>query len=109
MIDSIDLTERELEILRSVLASYACVIDTVGVFGSRAMGRAHPASDIDLVLYGQLTEQQIQRLWSKFDQSSLAVTVDIADYARIKHAPLKRHIDAAMKPLFHKSDLLDAA
>lgn len=109
MDDIIILSDRERQILRHVLRPYADLIDTVGVFGSRAMGNAHPASDIDLVLYGQLTDAQVQRLWSLFDQSNLAVTVDIADYDKIKHAPLKRHIDCVMKPLFQKSDLSKAA
>ena len=106
MADSITLSDRERQILREVLRPYASLIDEVGVFGSRVMGNAKPASDIDLVLFGQLTDSNVRRLWSLFDQSSLAVTVDLVDYAKIRHAPLKRHIDAVMKPLFLKSDFL---
>jgi uncharacterized protein len=108
MTDTIIISERERDILRNIFRPYADSIDTVGVFGSRAIGNARPASDIDLVLYGQLSDQQVQRLWSLFDESYLAVTVDLADYAKIRHAPLKRHIDASMKPLFNKADLVAA-
>ena len=105
MVRNIAITKREREIVRGVLSPYAEKIDEVAVFGSRAMGTARPASDIDLVIYGDLSEDQISRLWSLFDQSSLAVTVDIADYSRVAHAPLKRHIDAVAIPLFTRADL----
>lgn len=103
------VTVREREILARILRSYGEAIELVGIFGSRALGTARPASDIDLVIYGKLTESQVQRLWTEFDESALAVTVDVANYADISHAGLKRHIDKAMRPLFRKADLLQAA
>ena len=99
------LTPRELAIVRKVLTPYADAIERVAVFGSRAMGNSRPASDIDLALYGTLSEAQIARLWTLFDESSLAVTVDLADYARISHGAFRRHIDAVAKTLFTREQL----
>ena len=103
------LTARETQIVRGVLAPYADAIDRVAVFGSRALGTARPASDIDLALYGRLSEAQLARLWTLFDESSLAVTVDLLDYGRINNDALRRHIDAVAKPLFTREQLKEAA
>lgn len=94
------LTDRQLAVLRDILAPYAARIDTVGLFGSRAAGTARPASDIDLVIYGALSEAEIDRLWTLFDDSSLPVKVDVVGYRHIEPGPLKAQFDAAMRPLF---------
>jgi uncharacterized protein len=103
------ISPRERQIIADVLRPYALFINTVGIFGSRAMGNSRPSSDIDMVLYGILDDSQIERIWTLFDNSPMAVTVDVLDYRTINHPPLKRHIDAVMKPLFQKTDLLEAA
>ena len=95
------LTERELGILREVLAPYADRIERVGLFGSRATGRAQSSSDIDLVLYGPIDQATVDRLWTLFDDSSLARKVDVLAYDLITYPPLKAHIDAVMLPLFN--------
>lgn len=102
------LTPRETEIVLDVLAPYADRIDAVRLFGSRALGTARPASDIDLALYGDLDERTMARLWSLFDQSGLAVIVDLIDYARLAHQGLKTHIDLVGRPLFSRDDLCAA-
>lgn len=103
------LSQRETTIVRKVLAPFADAIDHVVVFGSRALGTARPASDIDLAIYGSLTEREIARLWTMFDESSLAVSVDIVDYRRSAGSPIARHIDAVGKMLFTRDDLRAAA
>lgn len=94
------LTEREARIVSSVLAPFADAIEHIAVFGSRALGTARPSSDIDLAIYGALTEAQLARLWTLFDESSLAVTVDLIDYHRLENSALRRHIEAVGKVLF---------
>lgn len=100
---------RERQIIADVLRPFASQIELVGIFGSRATGKARPSSDIDMVLFGALDDRQIQRIWTLFDTSALAVAVDVLAYDAITHAPLKRHIDNVMRPLFAKAELLDAA
>lgn len=99
------LTAEQLQIIREVLAPHAGVIQQVGLFGSRAKGTARPNSDIDLVLYGPLSEAIVDRVWTLFAESCLAVTVDIVAYDLIEAPALKSHIDAVMQPLFAQDGL----
>ena len=100
------LTPEQLKIIRGVLLPYASVISRVGLFGSRAMGTMRPNSDIDLVLYGSLTEAQVDRIWTLFEESGLALKVDVSAYSLIDYPPLKLHVDEAMQPLFEQAELL---
>ncbi len=105
MLDQLAITVRQREILLDVLRPFIDVIDSVGVFGSRANGNARENSDIDLVIYGPITERQIDRLWTLFDESSLAVRVDVSGYNHIKDIAMRAHIDRYMRPLFGRSEL----
>jgi uncharacterized protein len=107
MLDRPIITARQREILLGVLRPFADVIDRVGVFGSRAIGNARENSDIDLVIYGPIAERQIDRLWTLFDESSLAVRVDVLGYNHIKHAAMRAYIDRSMRPLFGRSELAE--
>lgn len=100
------LTPSQKNILKEILRPFANQIDMVGLFGSRARGLYRDNSDIDLVIYGNLSEDESNRLWTLFDASPLPIKVDVNIYALITYAPLKQHIDAVMQPLFSKDDLL---
>lgn len=102
------LTPRETEILRETLAPYADAIDRVVLFGSRALGTSRPSSDIDLAIFSTLDQRQMARLWTLFDESSLAVTVDLIDYARLTDPAMKRHIDRVGKTVFTRDELTAA-
>ena len=102
------ISDRERTIVKGVLAPFGEYLREVRVFGSRALGNARPNSDIDLALYGDQDERMVARLWTLFDDSSLAVTVDLIDYARLSHAPLRRHIDLVGRLLFTRDDLQKA-
>ena len=102
---SAELGTGDLALLHDILAPYADRIDRVGVFGSRATGSARPNSDIDLVIYGRIDDADIDRLWTLFDDSSISVSVDILRYSADLYPPLKRHIDATMKPLSLRAGL----
>ena len=99
------ISERDRAIVRSVLGVFADRIDRVGVFGSRALGSARPASDIDLVLWGNIDGRTLARLGTLFDESSLAVSVDVILYGPELAAALRRHIDRVAKTLFLRDDL----
>lgn len=100
------LTETERRELARVLRPFAKRIERVGVFGSRATGRARPNSDIDLVIYGDIDSDLENRIWTLLEDSSLAVTVDLAAYPLIRHAGLKAHIDATAATVFEQNELL---
>ena len=99
------LSDRELFILRNVLKLYHSKIDTVGIFGSRANGEFKPYSDIDLVLFGNLQEQDVARICTLLDESSLGLNIDVLAYPHINYPPLKRHIDENTKQLFSPSEI----
>ena len=99
------LSPRHLKTIRGILAPFASRITHVSLFGSRAMGNYRVNSDIDLVLYGDLEEASINRLWTLFDESSLPFAVDVKGYGLIEYAPLKEHIDRVGKVLFTQREL----
>ncbi|CAO5682266.1 MAG: hypothetical protein HEEMFOPI_01646 [Holosporales bacterium] len=99
------LTSSQQKILKEILQQFVNQIDMVGIFGSRATGLYRENSDIDIVIYGTLKENDINRLWTLFDSSPLPIKVDVQAYSLIAYEPLKKHIDEVMKPLFLKNDL----
>jgi predicted nucleotidyltransferase len=100
------LTPLQQKIIKEILQPFANQIDKVGLFGSRATGLYRNNSDIDMVIYGDLKEDDVNRLWTLFDSSPLPIKVDIQAYSLITYPPLKKHIDEVMKPLFIKNDLI---
>ncbi len=94
------LSEKELQIILYIVSAYKQKINRVGVFGSRANGQYKEYSDIDLVLYGDINQLDIDRLNTLFDESSLGIRVDVKGYETISYLPLKRNIDENVKILF---------
>jgi len=99
------LTKVQLGILRGVLSSFADRIQIAGLFGSRATKKARPNSDVDLVLYGDIDAELVDRIWTLFNDSSLVLKVDVLGYDLISHMPLKAHVDQVMQPLFTQEEL----
>lgn len=99
------LSEEQQEIIRNILLPYAERLERVGIFGSRAVGTERDNSDVDLVLYGSISESDIDRIWTLFDESALPFKVDVSAYNLVEYVPLKRHIDKVSQPFFHSSDL----
>lgn len=73
------LSDAELTTINAILAAYRRKIDKACLFGSRACGQYKTYSDIDLVLYGNLEECEVDRI--------------------------KRHIDAMAKVLFTRQEI----
>lgn len=96
---------RDLETIRTVLATCREDITRVDLFGSRANGRHRPNSDIDLVLHGDVSRASIARLWTLFHESLLPVSVDVVSYEAVRDRPLGRHIDAVRRPLFAAAEI----
>ncbi len=99
------LSDRQLTVLKEILAIYADEIVSAELFGSRATGDYRPNSDVDLVLRGGIREKQIDRLWTMFQESNLPFSVDVKGYELTTYPPLKAHIDKVCKPLFTQQDL----
>ena len=99
------LTPGQLQMLRSVLYPFADHIRLVGLFGSRATGRAGPRSDIDLVLYGPVTQAEYDRLYTVLNDIPLPIGVDLVAYEHVTTPGLKDHIDRVMLPLWTGAEL----
>lgn len=94
------LSPRHLAIINQVFGPYLGRIDMVGLNGSRAKGTHREYSDIDLVLYGGITEEDVDRIRTLFEESLLPFFVDVNAYHLIDYPPLRREIDSTMVPLF---------
>ena len=79
--DSIALEPRYVEQLRALIKrAMAGTCGTVRLFGSRARGNPHKASDIDLAV--QIPQDRafiIGRLRELFEESTIPFTVDVVD------------------------------
>jgi len=102
--DNHGLTPAQLDRIKEILAPFAERLDRVVLFGSRASGTYRPSSDIDLALYGQIEEKDVDRLHSLFMESNLPVRVDVVKYQTINSVALKQHIEQAGVTLFEKED-----
>ena len=80
------LDTEHLLVVRMLLAAHAPESE-VWAYGSRVNGRAHAASDLDLVLRhpADLSQRQagLDALKAAFSQSNLPFLVDVLDWARI--------------------------
>ena len=99
------ISKHDLLVIRTILISTCSNIDKVCLFGSRATGKFGSTSDIDLVLYGDISERESSRLNTHFQESSIAHKVYIVVYQAISYPPLKKHIDVAAMLLFTRKDL----
>ncbi len=99
------LTERQVGLLKAILQPYASKIQRADLFGSRATGQYRPSSDIDLVLYGDISQAEVDRLWTLFEDSSLPYKVDVHAYNAIDYPPFREHIDRVGQTLFTQADL----
>ncbi|MCY4156859.1 MAG: nucleotidyltransferase domain-containing protein [Gammaproteobacteria bacterium] len=104
MSNDFGLSATQRETLREILATLSGQFESVAVFGSRAVGRQRPNSDLDLVLYGCADEAVCDRLRTLLQDSPLPFSVDVKNYAAIGHLPLKAHIDSVALPLFEQTE-----
>ncbi len=105
---AIDLTPRQRAVLRDVFAPYADRFESVGVYGSRATGRARPGSDVDLVIYGSTDDQLVGSILTELEDSDLDVFADVVAFECVKHAKLRQHIVRDSLPLFAAAELIES-
>ncbi len=78
--------------LSSILRHYPDVQQLV-LFGSRAQGTAHPASDIDLAVWGIEDALRLEALAVELDELPLPYKFDVKSYSSISNPSLRTHID----------------
>ena len=96
------LNDIELQALCSVLASMPEVEEAI-IYGSRARGTNHIASDIDITLKGnELTYLQLALLDAKIDDLYLPYFVDLSLFSMLKNPDLLKSIDREGKVLYKR-------
>lgn len=93
------LSDHERETIARAILPFRDRVHRVIVFGSRANGKSKPSSDIDIAVDGLLSEAEFFALFAAFDDSDLAVRIDVVDYRQVCGTALGRHIDAVGVPL----------
>lgn len=90
---SFGLSDRATDHLQTILLRHAEITRAI-LYGSRAMGREKPGSDIDLTLVGLgLNSRILVRVLAEVEESDIPYTVDLSIYKDIQDADVKVHID----------------
>lgn len=86
-------SEKDLQQIRDILKQFN-EIEEVIIFGSRAINKFKPASDVDIAIKGgKINSDLILKMSSLFEESSLPYFFDIINYNDIENPDLKFHID----------------
>lgn len=101
---AIGLPEAAVTAIRQVLASHP-EVEAAILYGSRALGRHRPASDIDLTLLGPaISADVLARVDADLDDLLLPWIIDLSTYSAIHHPALLDHIQRAGVALYRRSD-----
>ena len=74
------------------------------LYGSRALGRHRPASDIDLTLLGpDLSSTVLARIDAELDDLLLPWVIDLSCHASLRHAALLDHIERVGLVLYERA------
>lgn len=76
-------------------------IETVKIYGSRAMGNYEPQSDIDLAVF-PTGAMNIQSLRDVLQELPTPYLFDVTDMSSLTHEGLKEHIDIYGKTIYQK-------
>ncbi|MCD6527566.1 MAG: nucleotidyltransferase domain-containing protein [Desulfuromonas sp.] len=92
------LTDRDMTTIQNILGKYP-EVETMVVFGSRAMGTHKPGSDVDLaIMDAEVDDSVLCKLINDFSDSCLPYFVDLVCYAALENPELKEHIDSVGIP-----------
>lgn len=68
-------------------------VEKAVIYGSRAKGTFRPGSDIDLALYGDVSEADVSALMDRLDELNTPYLFDIVRYHDIDNEALREHIE----------------
>jgi predicted nucleotidyltransferase len=101
------LPDAAIAAIRQVLASHP-EVESAALYGSRALGRHRPASDIDLTLIGStISAASLARIDAELDDLLLPWIIDLSCLASIDHPALLAHIERAGLELYRRRDASD--
>lgn len=93
------LPESVLKLLQNYFASRPEVVKVI-IYGSRAMGREKPGSDIDLAIITKTDQDISGAILADLDALPTPYIFDVVDYRLISNESLREHIDRVGKILF---------
>ncbi len=86
-----------------MLAAHPAVERAI-LYGSRALGRHRPASDIDLTLLGpDLSSTVLARIDAELDDLLLPWVIDLSCHACLRHPALLDHIERVGLVLYQRA------
>jgi len=77
-------------------------IDEVIIYGSRAKGNYREGSDIDITLKGNISREDLNKLWHELDDSFIPYKFDISIFKELKSESLIEHIQRVGKTLYKR-------
>lgn len=100
---AIGLPDTAMAAIQLVLSAHP-EVETAILYGSRALGRHRPASDIDLTLTGHaISNATLSRIDADLDDLLLPWVIDLSALTAITHPALLAHIQRAGVLLYQKS------
>lgn len=95
------LPENVVKLLEDYFSTNPQILKVI-IFGSRAMGRESPGSDVDLAII-TISDCDISgRVKIDLEELPTPYLFDVVDYQRITHEPLREHIDRVGKLFFNR-------
>ena len=82
--------------LLKILGSHDAVDEAV-IYGSRAKGNNREGSDIDIVVKGSLSNDELYTIKNEIEESTIPYLIDISIYSKIESEALIEHIDRVGK------------
>ena len=99
--DNFGLSRNTIDVLNNYFKNIP-EIETVKIYGSRALGTFRKGSDIDFALFGNINSNLITKIKSEIDELPTPYMFDITDYNTIGNMKLKAHIDEFGKIFYKK-------
>jgi predicted nucleotidyltransferase len=98
------LPEHAIRAIQQVLAAHP-EVEQAMVYGSRALGRQRPASDIDLTLIGPtIGFGSLALIEAELDDLLLPWMIDLSRLADLNHSPMLAHIERVGQVLYRRGD-----
>ncbi len=96
------LSAQEIQIISNVCRQFPN-IESVILFGSRAMGNFKNGSDVDLAVVGNIDHATLNRFKSLLENDiPIPYFFDVIDYASIENKDLKTHVDQYGKIIYQR-------
>ncbi|WP_090928017.1 nucleotidyltransferase domain-containing protein [Salibacterium qingdaonense] len=107
MNNSFGITDKSYNLIQNALHQFP-EIETVYIFGSRAMGYYRKGSDIDLAVAGEAVTEKVRGRLSTLLNEEIPIPyyVDVLHYEMIVESALKAHIDEEGRVFYEKSYVL---